>query len=326
MPLKKMLAKCVNFIAAYPKLTFLAGALMLSQNLSAVSLWDTDPHTVREQINQRVMSIQGKTMDVWSVRDDLVKHNGRTTPIRIYTPNDSEKLPLILFIHGGAWVAGSLDTHDNMARYFCHKAKAVVVSIGYQNSPEGKFPLPLEQCMDTLLWTIEHAGELHADPSRLAVSGDSAGGNMAAGLCLLVRDRKGPAISIQVLINPATDLSGGGTILKQNDSLDTPRWYATQYVSDPKDANSPYVSPLLANDLTGLPETLVILAEKDELRETGQRYADRLRSSGVRTNVYIQWGVDHLGGNGARVHQCAQESLDIAVAALRGAFRCRINQ
>ena len=152
------------------------------------------------------------------------------------------------------------------------------------------------------------------------LSEDSAGGDIAAALCLLVRDRKGPTIDLQVLINPVVDLTSGGTIQRQDDELDNERWYATQYVQKPHDVMNPYVSPILAKDLTHLPPTLIILAEKDAFRKDDQRYADRLTEAGVPTNTYIQWGVGHLAGNGARASIVARESLDVAVAALLGAF------
>ena len=242
-------------------------------------------------------------------------------PLRIYTPNNSPKLPLILFIHGGGWVAGNLETHDNMARYLCQKAEAVVVSVGYTNSPEGKFPLPLEQCYDALVWIAGHAHDYRADPTRLAVVGDSAGGNMAAALCLLARDRQGPAITLQVLINPSTDLTGAGTLEPQGDSGDMMRWFATQYLPDSKEAVNPYASPILAKDLKKLPAAVVILAEKDDLLTEGQKYAERLIAEGIPTKIYIQKGIDHLAGNGARASEQAQESLNVAVEYLRKAFK-----
>lgn len=294
---------------------------MLTQNIIAQSFWDMEPNQVRDLINKRVLATEAERPEVEKVKDITINYGKRTTPLRIYVPNESKDLPIILLIHGGAWVAGNLDTHDNLARYLCRGVQALVVSVGYQNSPEGKFPLPLEQCYDALLWISEHAHSYHGDASRLAVVGDSAGGNMAAALCLLARDRKGPTIDLQVLINPAIDLTGGGTIQRQgDDDADLVRWYATQYVADPKDVNNPYVSPIMAKDLTKLPSAVVILAEKDYLRKAGQKYADRLISAGINTNVYIQWGVGHLRENGARVSKLARESIDIAVAALRGAF------
>ncbi len=293
---------------------------MFTENAQAQSYWDMKPHEVRDLINGKIMAIKAERPDVRNVNDITIKRGERETPLRIYTPKELEDLPIILFIHGGAWVGGNLDTHDNMARYLCKEVQALVVSVGYLNSPEGKFPLPLEQCYDALLWIVDHAQEFHADIKRLAVVGDSAGGNMAAALCLLDRDRKGPRIDLQVLINPAPDLTGNGTIQRQNDALDTVRWYATQYVADPNDVNSPYVSPIMAKDLTHLPPAVIILAEKDDLRKDGQRYADKLISAGIPTNVYIQWDIGHLGANGARASILAQESLNVAVASLRGAF------
>ncbi len=300
-------------------ITFVS-ALMFTENATAQSFWDMTPHEVRNLINGKIFAIKAPRPDVRNVNDLTIKRGERLIPLRIYTPKELDHLPIILLIHGGAWVAGNLDTHDNMARYLCKEAQALVVSVGYLNSPEGKFPLPLEQCYDALLWIVEHAQEFNADITRLAVVGDSAGGNMAAALCLMVRDRKGPTIELQVLINPAPDLTGNGTIQRQNDALDPVRWYASQYVADPNDVNNPYVSPLMAKDLTNLPTAVIILAEKDDLRMDGQRYADRLRSAGIPTNVYIQWDIGHLAGNGARASVLARESLDVAVASLRGVF------
>lgn len=287
----------------------------------ALSCWDMEPQEVRELINQKISFIKAEKPDVQNVADIEIHRCQRITPLRIYTPNESDCLPVILLIHGGGWVAGNLETHDNMARYLCSNAKALVVSVAYLNAPEGKFPLPLEQCYDALHWVIEQAKELKVDVTNLAVVGDSAGGNMAAALCLLSRDRKGPAIKLQVLINPSTDLTGKGTLKRQGDELDTMRWYASQYVADLSDVYNPYVSPLLAKDLTQLPTALIILAEKDDLRECGLLYANRLIEAGVKTNTYTQWNIEHLAGSGARASERAKESLDVVVAALLGSFR-----
>jgi acetyl esterase len=293
--------------------SILTGVLLMS-DASALSWWDMTPNELRERINQRIEAIVAPTPIVGSVGNLTVKN----TPVRIYTPEQGTELPVILFIHGGAWVAGNLDTHDNLARYLCSETQALVVSVGYTNSPEGKFPLPLEQCYDTLSWI---ANEF--DSAKIAVVGDSAGGNMAAALCLLTRDRMGPKIDLQVLINPATDLTCNGILERQDDALDTLRWQAYQYLSDPKDLNNPYVSPLVANDLSGLPAAVVILAEKDDLREAGQKYADRLIAAGVPTQVYCQPGIGHLAGDGAKASLRARESLDVAVQALQKAFLSR---
>jgi acetyl esterase len=298
------------------------GATLLMQNIyaSASSWWDMTPEIVKEKINQRIMSIEAPIPAVWSVENRVVKEKERTTPIRIYTPDQGNDFPVILLIHGGAWVAGNLDTHDNLARYLCSKTKAIVVSVGYTNSPEGKFPLPLEQCYDALVWSTNHGNEFSAKATKIAVVGDSAGGNMAAALCLMARDRSGPKIDLQVLINPAPDLTCNGTIERQDDALDVLRWQAFQYVSNPADVNNPYVSPLITTDLGGLPATVVILAENDDLRDAGQKYADRLRAASVPTFVYCQQGIGHLAGDGAKASLRARESLDVAVNTLQNAF------
>lgn len=289
--------------------------------LIAQSYWGKSPEQVRKMLNEKFLAIHGEKAEVFKVENITITQDERTTPLRIYFPSAEKDLPIILYIHGGAWVAGTLDTHDNLARYLCRGAQALVVSVGYLNPPEGKFPLPLEQCYDALLWIAKQAPHYNANPSRLAVVGDSAGGGMAAALCLLDRDRKGPHIALQVLINPVVNNTWGGTLQPQGDALDSERWIATQYVQEPKETFNPYVSPVLAKDLSNLPPALILLAQKDMFRKDAQEYADRLRAAGVPTNVYTQWGVDHLGGNGGRAAPVAQETLDVAVAALRGEFR-----
>jgi len=300
---------------------FCIGVLMITEKAVAQPFWEMGSDKVRNMLNEKFLAVEAETPQVFKVENITIKNDDRTTPLRIYIPNEEKDLPIILYIHGGAWVAGSLDTHDNLARYLCKNVQALVVSVGYLNAPEGKFPVPLEQCYDALLWIKKNAQKFNTNPSRLAVVGDSAGGGMAAALCLLDRDRKGPSVELQVLINPVVDNTWGGTLQLQGDEFDSERWIAAQYVKDPKDTSNPYVSPIFAKDLSNLPPALIILAEKDMFRKDAQKYADRLLASGVHTNVYTQFGVGHLAGNGGRASKLAQESLDVAAAALRGAFR-----
>lgn len=292
----------------------------MANSTSPKSIWDYSPSQAKEVIERCIMSVDAEKPDVFKVTDLRIKGENYTTPVRIYSPSDAKSLPIILMIHGGAWVAGNLDTHDNMARYLCRGAQALVVSVGYLNAPEGKFPQPLEQCYDALLWIVKHAQEYHADASQVAVVGDSAGGNMATALCLMTRDRNGPPIALQVLINPMIDLTGDGTLEPCYDHLDFQRWNAIQYTADPRDAQNPYVSPMIATDLSGLPPALIMLAENDPLRADGQKYARRLTDACVPTNVYILWGSYDPDGHChvARASQRAQESLDVVIASLRG--------
>lgn len=290
---------------------------LFMNSLFAQTIWEMNPLEVRNLINKKIMSIQAEQPEVHNIIDTEIVSYHRRTPLRIYYPNAEKHLPLVLLIHGGGWVAGSIDTHDNMARYLCQNSKVIVLSVGYENSPENKFPGHLEQCYDALLWAYEKQDILHANGSKIAVVGDSAGGNMAAALCLLTRDRKGPSIHLQVLLNPCPNLTCRGTLERQNDSLDESRWFVTQYVTHNDDVYSPYASPFLASHLQHLPPALVILAENDALYTDGEEYADRLTAFNIPTIKYIQHGVGHLAGNAARASKLAQESLDIAVAALR---------
>lgn len=287
----------------------------------ARSIWSYDVVEAQNAINAHIFNIEADTPAVGTVTDQVLTTTGGTVPIRLYSPSSGEHLPIIVLIHGGAWVGGSLDSHDNLARYLCQTTEALVLSVGYTNSPEAKFPEALEQCYDAFRWISENAHTYKADASRIAIVGDSSGGNMATALCMMARDRKGPNILLQVLINPAPDLTCKGTLSPQHDAVDFLRWQALHYVKDPQDVYHPYVSPLHASDLRQLPPALVILAEKDSLRADGQKYAERLIAAEVPTNIYIQWGVDHLAGNGARASLMAQEALDVTAAALKGAFR-----
>jgi acetyl esterase len=291
-------------------------------NISALSIWDKDPYEIRNQINQQIMSVEAPTPIVKNILNKTIKNNFRSTPIRIYTPIEKNNSSVILLIHGGAWVAGNLDTHDNLARYLCSKTNTIVVSVDYLTSPEGKFPLPMEQCYDALTWINEESKIFPKDSAKITVVGDSAGGNMAAALCIMTRDRNGPKISLQVLINPAPDLTCNGTLERKDDSLDVMRWQAVQYLSNLNDANHPYVSPLVAKDLSNLPKAVILLAEKDQLRESGQKYANKLILADVPTQTFCQKDIGHLAGNGARASLLARESLDVAIKAIRDELKC----
>src|ERR1700730_2012759 len=135
---------------------FCIGILMIREKALAQSFWEMGPDKVRKMLNEKFLAIEAEKPEVFKVENITIKNDDRTTPLRIYTPNEKTDLPIILFIHGGAWVAGNLDTHDNLARYLCKNVQALVVSVVYLNPPEGKSPLPLEQCYDALLWIVDN--------------------------------------------------------------------------------------------------------------------------------------------------------------------------
>ena len=158
---------------------------------------------VRNEINQRVFSLEARIELFENIQDRLVSLADRNIPVRIYSPDDEKIYPLLLYIHGAGWVAGSLDTHDNICRVLAKRANCTVISIGYRLAPEYPYPAALEDCYQTLCWAVKRRSLLKVDPERLIVAGDSAGGNLAAALCLMARDRDGPRIGFQLLVNPA---------------------------------------------------------------------------------------------------------------------------
>ena len=206
-------------------------------------------------------------------------------PIRIYRPSSDAALPVVVYFHGGGWVIGNIETHDTSCHRLAAGVPAVVVSVDYRLAPESRFPAAVDDCQAAAAWVSAHAPDLGADPARLAVAGDSAGGNLAAVVARRARDHGGPPIAFQLLIYPATDMSrslpshteNGTGYLLTNDAM---AWFEGHYV-DEVDYKDPDASPLFADDLSGLPPALVITAEYDPLRDEGEAYAQRLRHAGV---------------------------------------------
>jgi acetyl esterase len=219
-----------------------------------------------------------------------IPHPAGQIPARLYAPDARGGRPLIVFFHGGGWVIGSLDTHDDLCRRMARLADAVVVSVDYRLAPEYKFPTAVDDAFAATRWIAANAAALGGDPARLAVMGDSAGGNLAAVVSLLARDQGGPAIRQQVLIYPAThhDFSlpsvkayGEGFLLTAVGM----EWFWKHYLRSPADALDWRASPLLAKSLAGLPPALVVTAEYDVLRDEGELYAERLQREGVPTRL-----------------------------------------
>jgi len=230
------------------------------------------------------------TADI-SLRDGLA--------VRLYRPSAQNGLPVILYIHGGGWVVGSIASHDNICRKLANRSGSIVISVGYQLAPESKFPAAIEDVYAALRWAHAEAGSFGGDPGRLAVAGDSAGGNLAAAVCLVTRDRGGPAIRFQALAYPAVDASNQD---RESYRLNGSGYYLTKdiierviplYVNKAAEVLDPYVSPLLAGDVRGLPPTLVITAQFDPLMSEGEAYAARLLESGISCRAHRYNGMMH---------------------------------
>jgi acetyl esterase len=222
-------------------------------------------------------------------------------PVRLYRPlgtSADERLPALVYFHGGGWTIGDLDTHDVPCREFANLARCAVVSVDYRLAPEHKFPAAFDDAVAATRWVHANAGALGIDAGRLAVGGDSAGGNLAAAVAIAFRDTRGPRIAMQSLIYPATDMAADtpshlafaeGYMLTRDAVL----WFKGNYLRGPEDEGDWRASPLRAEDLAGLPSAYLITAGFDPLLDEGRAYADRLRAAGVTVTYECFAGMIH---------------------------------
>ena len=229
-------------------------------------------------------------------------HVGKDVSITIVRPPESinETLPVIMFFHGGGWILGGFDTHERLVRELANNANAAIVFVNYTPSPEAKYPVSLEQAYAPSKWVAENGQAIHVDSSRLAVVGDSVGGNMAAAFTLLAQERWGPSIKFQVLFYPVTDASfDTSSYMKYQEGYwltrEAMKWFWNNYTSDQTNRKEPKVSPLQAplDQLKGLPPALVINGENDVLCDEGEAYARKLLEADVRVTAVRYHGTIH---------------------------------
>ncbi|RBY85408.1 alpha/beta hydrolase [Blastococcus sp. TF02A-26] len=252
---------------------------------------------------------------------------GETGPltVRVYRPEGrTGALPLVVNYHGGGWVLGSLDTADWLCSNVARSVGAVVVSVDYRLAPAHRWPAAAEDSYRALADIWARAAEFGADGARLAVMGDSAGGNLSAVVALMARDRSGPPIALQVLLYPATDMTFASPSIREN--ADAPILseaemvaFRAHYLAD-QNARHPYASPLLARDHSGLPPALVQVAEHDPIRDDGLRYAAALEAAGVpvRTTTYV--GMPHGYLSFPKLCRSAPQALGEICAELHAAL------
>jgi acetyl esterase len=257
------------------------------------------PAEARKLAAESLKPVGGVPAPLRSIENLEIPGSEGRIPIRVYTPDTPAPRPAMVYFHGGGWVVCDLDTHDVVCSTIAHRSGAVVVAVDYRLAPEHKFPAAVVDCYAATVWVASNAERFGIDPDRIAVGGDSAGGNLGTVVCLKSRDENGPAIALQVMVYPVTDLS----------SFDTPsyrefadgyqltksemEWFRDQYLSSPADARHPHASPLLAPDLRGLPPALIITAECDPLRDEGEAYAKRLEEAGIAVTCTRYAGMIH---------------------------------
>jgi acetyl esterase len=279
-------------------------AATLLETLAAASegqpqLHERTPEDAR-QVYDAMALLRQSDEPIAGIEDRTVPGPAGDIPIRIYRPEGEDALPVVVFFHGGGWVIGSIETHDALCRSLASRSGCAVVSVEYRLAPEVCFPEPLEDAYAATDWIGKHGGELGVDPGHLAVAGDSAGGNLAAAVCLLARDRGGPTIDFQLLVYPTLDHRLGHPSCTENAegyflTLDAMHWFSGHYLGAERaeKALDPYASPLLASDLRGVPAAHVITAEFDPLRDEGEAYAQALADADVPVTVRRYDGMIH---------------------------------
>jgi acetyl esterase len=301
--------------------------------LGGPPLYEQTVGDVRKAVRMLHEQLGGMRTEVHQVTDHTIPVAGGDIAVRVYSPQPlpaGERFPIVMNYHGGGFVAGDLDTHDGFARYCCTHAGVLVVSVDYRLAPEHKFPAAVDDSYAALCWAVDHAGELGGDSARVAVIGDSAGGNLAAVMCQLARARRGPGIAFQALLYPTLDFGsameyasrkqfGGGDYFLSTRDMD---WFMSLYLNNvTQEITDPRASPLLAEDLTGLPPALIVTAGCDVLRDEGKAYADRLTAAGVPVEYHCFENTIHAFMSFSAAIPAGQEALAFVANRLRLALR-----
>jgi acetyl esterase len=285
------------------------------------------PAEARQAIDAMFAAFRGTPVDVGRVEDRKIPGPAGQIPVRIYTPRRTGPFGALVCFHGGGWVIGNLETHDATCRQITAGAGCVTVSVDYRLAPEHKFPAGPDDCYAATKWVSDNTGLLNVEPNRLAVGGDSAGGNLAACVALMARDRGGPKLAFQLLIYPATDCADDTPSQREfaNVSRDyllsraDMEWFWGHYLG-PNDRRNPVACPALANSLGDLPAAFIITAEIDPLRDEGEAYAEALRRAGVNAKLKRYNGVCHGFFSMASMIDKGRQAVSDSCAELRSAI------
>jgi len=281
----------------------------------------------RQFAKDLMQPLAGKPETVRSIEDLRIPGPAGEIAVRVYRPDAPSPGPGLVFFHGGGWVFCDLDMYDVQCTAIARRSGAVVVSVDYRLAPEHRYPAAVEDCYAATVWAAGNAEQLGIERNRLSIGGDSAGGNLAAVVALKSRNEGGPAIALQAMVYPVTDLSSFETGSYQEFATGYQltragmEWFRGLYLGRVEDARDPYASPLLARDLRGLPPALVITAECDPLRDEGEAYAKRLRDAGVPVTSTRYAGMIHPFFAFAGVLPQALEACQQVADAVRTAGR-----
>jgi len=260
------------------------------------------------------------------VQNRTVRGPSGPIPVRVYRPVKKETLPALMFFHGGGFVICNLDTHDRLCRSIAKASGCAVISVDYRLAPEHKYPAAVDDAFAATQYLAEHAAEFGIDPNGIAVGGDSAGGNLAAVVSLLARDRGGPKLKFQLLIYPLVDFNDQSPSMQQFGqgdhflSMEGMDWFKKSYLPSAEAAREPSASPINATDFRGLPPAMVITAECDPLRDQGEAYARKLEAAGVPVELKRYAGMIHPFLSLAGIIDAGKTAIADAAAAVKGAL------
>ena len=297
---------------------------ILDMRAGATPFNEMSPQEAREAM--AALRPQGEPELVAQVHEMVVPGPAGDIPARGYLPNDDPRnLPTLVYFHGGGWVIGDLESHDAVCRAICNRAGMSVMSVDYRLAPEATYPAAAEDCYAAVAWMNSMYDQQGGRDDRIAVAGDSAGGNLAAVVSQMARDRGGPRIDSQILIYPVTDFNFETESYKQNGvnyglSEVGMRWFWDLYLNDDSEGAQPYASPMQAADLSNLPRSLTITAEYDPLRDEGEGYAAALSAAGVQSNCTRYDGVIHGFVGAFQAVPEGSQALDQIAAELRATF------
>ncbi len=238
----------------------------------------------REALRRELAALDASRPTIWRATDVVLAGGTGTIPVRVYEPSPGDRRPALIFLHGGGYVRGSIETHDSICRLLASNAGAVVFSVEYRLSPEAKFPEPLEDCYAAACRIVSRSAEFGIDDERLGIGGDSAGGNFSAGVIRLARERQGPCFRHQLLLYPNVDMKADTEsfrLYSKGFFLDLMPFYVASYTRDETDFDNPLCSPLRATDFSDQPPATVMVCGFDPLRDEGVAYAGKLEAAGV---------------------------------------------